>query len=127
MKLSRTSIALILLILTGIFGSLALQYGLFMVHYDTIKMDIKIADRVGFNTATDALHFGTTYRGSESRRDLVISNKFNFPVIVSISNSGNMSEWVTLSMETFHLDALQNETVYYVASPPVDATPGICR
>ncbi len=114
------SIAVIL-----VFSYIAFYYGFIVIKAEEIAMDLKVGSAIGFNTDRDALHFGTVYPGTESRRKVIISNNNSFPVLVQIENSGNFSQWVTTESNNFIVEPYEKRGVWYSASPPADAQSSI--
>jgi hypothetical protein len=106
-------IALVAVIVSiGIFTTIALYFGTFVLKVTDIEMDARVSNRIGFNTATDALHFGTVYPGGESNRQVSIANRNLYPVRVTVSNKGNISGYVLVETD-FILPPLENRTIMY--------------
>jgi len=120
----RIIVALSLVLIIGVFASLSVYFGLFMVQIDTILMDLEVAQRVSFNTDTDALHFGSVYKGGESTRTLNIANQNHYPVIINIENQGDFAHWVALEKNHFTLPPNSSTAVQFTAQPPMYAQYG---
>jgi len=117
--------SLILLVIIGIFSTLGMYYGLYIIHIEDVTMDLKVGTNIGFNTRTDALHFGTIFRGGTSERKLTISNTNKFPVMINIENTGNCSQFVKVNDNNVILQPSNNHTIVYSASPHMNAGYGI--
>jgi len=125
--MKRRIAALILVIIIGSFVAIGFYYGYLVVEVHKIQMDIRVSNKVGFNTATDALHFGTVYPGGDSTRRLTVTNNNNFPIIMSIRNRGNISGWVYVDSQNSVIDAHTNKTIIYTVSPGTGAEQGIYK
>jgi len=118
---NKVLLAIPAMIIIGIFLALSLYYGFLVVKIDELPMDFTVGDKVGFNADTDALHFGTNHPGGTSTRQIRVSNDNDFPVKVMISNTGNLSNWVTVRDYSFNLNPFSSTKVNYSVSIPVDA------
>lgn len=77
-----------------------------IVREESIPMYIKVGERTGINTDTDAIHFGTAIRGKAAnlRRDVHLKNTYNTTQDVTLSVSGFLAPWVTVSETHFVLE-----------------------
>jgi hypothetical protein len=120
----RQLIVLVLVFILGSMLTLCVYYMFIVIQVRTIPMDVTIADRIGFNTNTDALHFGTVYAGGESQRTIAVTNNNSFPVTVSIINEGSLSDFVDVNVARFVVDPTTNTSVVYTCAPPMAAEAG---
>jgi hypothetical protein len=118
----RNSQALLLVIvmILGIASAATYYFGFVVMKVSEFPMDAKVSDRIGFNAGTDALHFGTVYPGGESRRQIRVTNRNPFAVLVTVRNSGNISGWVVVDTPQY-LSAYENRTLDYTLIVPADA------
>jgi len=105
------------IILIGIFGTLSVYFGFIVISVEELNMDLNVENRVGFNTGTDAIHFGTIYPGGESKRSVNIANNNKFPIVVYITNGGELAKWVE-SENIIELKPGENISIDYVVTPP---------
>jgi hypothetical protein len=66
------------------------------VIYDTkeIPMDVRVSDHIGFNLATDKLHFGRTTTPGSGEHAITVRNQYTRPLIVTIETYGEIGSWV---------------------------------
>jgi len=117
----RLILAIVLVIFIGFGSALSVYYGFFFLKITEIDMDMTVADKIGINADTDALHFGRCFPGAESRRRIFISNKNDFPVVVNLRTEGSLAKWVSVEETEFILNPYQNNSIDFVASPPQNA------
>jgi hypothetical protein len=117
-KRNRILLLLASLAALGAASSVLVYYNVILMEDRQIPMDVKVGDKIGFNTRTDALHFGTVYQGGESRRQLKVQNTNQWPVTVSVYNSGNISPFVLADKTAFLLRPYENTTILYTVSVP---------
>jgi len=120
-KLRRLALVLAVFIIIS-FSGLAFYYIFIVIKIEEISMDLTVGSKVGFNTDRDALHFGTIYPGGESKRELKIENKNDFPILVRIENTGEFSAWVFTEHNDFVMEPEAAASIWYTASPPPDAS-----
>ncbi len=117
-KNMKVIILVVLLLVIAIFLTLIVYYRFIFIKSENIYMDLTVGNNIGFNTDTDALHFGTLYPGGEARRTIIIRNSNNFPVTVSIGVSGEMADWVTVVNDDILVGPKSNSSIDFIASPP---------
>jgi len=117
-------ILVVLVSIICIFSVLSLYYGVYLVEVEDFPMDFHVGTRIGMNADTDALHFGTTLKGSKSSRKLFVHNNNDFPVVFAIYVDGNFSDWVELNQNMFELAPATNTSVSFVVTAPEDADYG---
>jgi len=122
--MKRIIIVIILVGLIGIFSAMSLYYTFFTVNIQELNMDLIVDDHIGFNTQTDALHFGTMFLGGQAERELTVSNDNRYPVIVNIKNTGNCSDFVTVDKNNFLVPSKNNHTIKYTMNLPMTANKG---
>jgi hypothetical protein len=125
-KRSGLRIFILLLLVFVIFASLTLivYFRFIFIKTENVPMDITVANKIGFNTDTDALHFGTVYPGGEARRTIVIRNSNDFPVSVDIGVFGDISGWVTVHDRLFTIGPMDNSSVDFTVDTPDGTEPG---
>jgi hypothetical protein len=94
------------------------------VEIKVIPMDIKVMNKVGLNSDTDALHFGKNFQGGAGMRMIQLTNNNDVPVRVNIVNKGNFSTWVTISENYSKILPGENSSIYYYVNVPIDAQLG---
>jgi len=114
---TKLVVLLSLIILIGIFGTLSVYFGFIVVSVEELNMDLNVENRVGFNAGTDDIHFGTIYPGGESKRTINIANNNKFPIVVYITNEGELAEWVE-SKSSIELNPGENTSIAYIATVP---------
>jgi hypothetical protein len=83
-------------------------------------MDVKIEEKVGFVLDNDALHFGSTYPGGSSQREVWFINNYTIPVKVRISNYGDLGPHVKVSDNNFWMGPDTRRMITFVATVPSD-------
>ncbi|MFH1399344.1 MAG: hypothetical protein ABIG95_04510 [Candidatus Woesearchaeota archaeon] len=80
-------------------------YSHYMI-YDAkeLALDVKVADHMGFNTDTDALHFGIVKSPGAATRFLNISHKYTKPLQVNIQVTGIAGSWLFIENSSFYLE-----------------------
>jgi len=117
----KSILLLLIIVMLSISTTLLFYYGFIVIKTEDIDMDIIVGNKIGFNTDTDSIHFGTLYGGSESRRTLLINNKNDFPITVNIGVHGDFMDWVDVEEEFKVVEPLSNTSVNFIARPPKDA------
>lgn len=118
----------ILVVIVFLLGMTATS--LFYSHYLVenvmiVEMSLEVGDKLGFNLEENVLNFGRTAPGVNSvTRFIEISNIEDYPIVIKIKTSGELSEWVTTSEDNFVLEAGEIRKVDFVAAPPPDAPQG---
>ena len=122
-KLKKNKLLLILLIVSFllVIGSIVF-YNLSFIEVKLLGIDFEVVEgpKIGFNTDSDALHFGKISRGGTSRRSVIISNNYEFPVFASIKISGNVSPYAYVSENNFILNSGEEKVVLYYVAPKED-------
>ncbi len=89
-----------------------------------LPMHITVGDRMGFNTGTEALYFGTVIPPGSSTRYINVSHDERFPMKLKITTSGEMSEWMHVSENNFVVNPGQTKTIKVMAQIPKDVPLG---
>ncbi len=111
-------IALILIIVFFIISSI-LSYKK-LEGIQTLDVNVKVGDHLGFNLDSDSLNFGTITPGGGSSRGLILESEK--PLMVHISFEGSISKWVVPSKNDFVLNGRDN--VSFSINVPPDANLG---
>jgi hypothetical protein len=122
---TRLFMVMVLIAIMGSMATIGGYYLFVLIQVKTIPMDVTIADKVGFNAGTDALHFGTVYAGGESYRSVFVMNNNSFPVTVMVINSGSLSHFVDVDSDRFALAPYTNASIGYTCALPADAKQGL--
>ncbi len=80
--------------------------------------------KIGFNTRTDALYFGTIPSGDSGRRFLEIANDHSTPVEVQIGVEGAIATWVRSSDNYFVLQPGEKSQISIEMYVPSDVQAG---
>jgi len=118
--MDRRIIIILLAMVIGIFGTLAVYYGFYIIEIEDIPMDVSVGTKIGINSDKDALHFGTVLLGGTSQRKLFVANKNKFPVLFVIQVKGEFSDWITIKQNNFELAPYANTSVRFLAKAPED-------
>ena len=113
----------ICLILCIIFIAM-LFYQFRSVDTKTLKIYYQVADKVGFNTNTDALYFGRGLPGSGATRTIQLNNSYSYPVMVSITLSGDITPYLSVSDNNFLLEPGELKVITYFIATPADTPYG---
>lgn len=94
--------------------------------YEEMKMDVKVADKIGINLDTDAIHFGgaVTGKGGGSSRNFTYTNREPTTRIITFELQGDMAKWVSISKMRLRLKANQSEELTASVNVPADASEG---
>ena len=106
------------LIVCAAMGAVLLSRSL-VVEAIEIDMKVKISDHFGLNADNDALRFGMIMPGTEAERGLMVSNRHDMPVKVTIRTSGAMEGWVRVSENNFDLLPGEGKNVTFTVHPLV--------
>jgi hypothetical protein len=113
MKKSKI-IVIILIVLFLIVSAFMIFYNTFYApEVLTLKMSFETADKMGFNTGIDQLYFGKSYPGSLVTTSINLTNKYDYPVQVSIKLYGDISPFVSVSSNDFLLLPSEKKAVTY--------------
>jgi len=104
------------------------KYNYVLESYD-IPMNVRVVNetKIGFNTATDALHFGIVPIGyGSSTRRFNITNKYNYNILAKIEPyGGNLSEWVILTDYEFLIQPNESKKVEAIVHIPNETNIGV--
>lgn len=115
--MKKNSLVLIILTLVFllIFSSMLFYRYYYFKGSQSLEMQFETAEKLGFNTDTDALFFGKGIPGTQTKRNLQINNSYDFPVNVMIKTEGNIKPFVSVSKNNFFIDAKGSTVItYYV-------------
>ncbi len=87
-----------------------------------IPMDVKVEDHFGFNTDTDAIHFGKVPPQNEAIKSFNLTNTYQFAVVAELSIHGAIAPWVSATENTVYLEPNMQKKVNLTVTIP-DATP----
>ena len=91
-----------------------------ILQVEEIKMNVTVAKRVGFVVDADALKFGTTYPGGQSRRIVTIDNNYRIPIKVEIRALGGLGPRLEVSQNNFVLKPTEERNVTFTIHAPED-------
>lgn len=97
--------------------SFALTKIIFLEAHD-IPMDVNVGSGIGFNTDTDAIHFGTIPRGNMGSRNITIENSEHASARILIKTYGEISGWVDVSENNFVLKKGEKRDVKFTIILP---------
>lgn len=83
-----------------------------------IPMDIKVANYIGFNLDKDAMHFGATFPGGGSKRNLSLINNDVYNKKVLVEYEGRLKDFVNVSENNFILKPNENKTLEFTVMIP---------
>ncbi len=78
----------------------------------------------GFNLDTDALYMGKGIPGSMAKRDLNISNFYDFPINVIVKIEGSIAPYASVSDNSFTLDPGEEYVITYYIRTTTDTPTG---
>ena len=81
----------------------------------TLYMQVEISDRVAFKVNPDAIWFGKILPGGSSKRDLTLTNNYNYPLVVSIKITGDIAPYASVSANNFIMQAHESRPLTYYA------------
>ena len=118
------SIKILLIVLFFMMGSALITYLVYnefhVLQVEEIKMNVTVANRVGFVLDADALHFGTTHPGGQSRRTVTIDNSDAFPIKVEIKSFGDLGPRLDVSENEFVLQPTEAKNITFLINAPDD-------
>lgn len=118
-NIRKAKIGIIVILLVPL---LVYAYSSFItLHIKEIEMKIKVDDVIGINVENTSLNFGRTYPGSLVFRKINLTNNYNFPIKISILNTGDISQFVYVSENDFLLRPKELRQVTYYVDVPKDA------
>jgi len=85
-----------------------------------LDMYLTVANYTGFNVNTSALFFGTIPPGSQSTRELSITNSGNTTTRVELQPSSELAAIVSIAETGFSLAPGENRSVAVTATVPID-------
>ncbi len=102
---------------------------LFYSYYKVYDMNILNADVtvketkvVGFNTDTDAVHFGIIPPSGSGARNISLTNIWDKKVLISITSHGEIKNWVNPKRNNFILNPDENTEVQLTIKIPENAS-----
>lgn len=106
-----------IIILTIILLIAFLFFSLNNIEEKKIGVRFQISERPGFDLNSSLLSFGKIPRGSTATRDILLENKFNYNILISIKVSPEVSKLLYASESKFILkpNEKKNVTFYVVA------------
>lgn len=116
---NKSLITIVVLFLFLLFISLIFYRYYYFQGSQTIIMQFEVSEKLAFNTDTDALYFGKGMPGTQTKRDLLVNNTFEYPINVLIKIEGDISQFASVSKNDFIMQAGENTVVtYYIKSKP---------
>ena len=89
----------------------------FVLKKEEIIATLIIGDRAGFDINGTALTFGMIAPGTNSKRDLIIENDYNFPIKFEFNVKGDIEKFLVFD-EVVYLKPGENKTVsIYTITP----------
>ena len=122
MNKKQVTILLAIIVLLSVTASI-MYYSFFkVVKVEQTNYYFSVQNHLGFVGDTDALKFGGVMREGTGKRKVSFRNEFDFPVKVSITISGEKSEWITIIENEFILEEREAKVVAFVVSVPKGAS-----
>lgn len=118
MKTLHVALLAVALVILGSGISYYLISSYHEVDVQEVPIFIEVGSYVGMNLDNDALHLGTVLPGGYARRNLTITNRYDFPVRVEIQVLGEVSGSTLLSENGFVLPSGQSKDVIFTVSAP---------
>jgi len=107
---NKLSLVIFILILSLVLFLVALFYGDNVLEEKKIYSTLLVGSPLGFDLNNTTLTFGRIPQGSSVKRDIFISNNYEFPIVARLSSLGNISEFLIFDSE-FFLDIGEQENV----------------
>lgn len=104
MKLKSLILILFCIFLICVSGTIAFYSYYIIEDKEFVYMDVTISDHAGFNLDADALHFGMMTSPGRIKRGINIKHNSDHPLIVDITFTGDMKDWVEAEETTFVLE-----------------------
>jgi hypothetical protein len=123
MKLGHVFAILAVTILIGFTGTFFVHS--FYNYYEVREVDmvLEVAPKLGFNTETDKLNFGSNFPGNTCKKFMNISFPKETKVIIDFE--GDFADWVTVNEDNFILEPNESKALEFLAKIPKDADLGI--
>ena len=120
----KTVMLLIVAALLSI-GAVLLFYSLYAL-YDLKTLDVylEVGDKQGFDVDTVRVSFGRAMPGTWASRELIVSQDYTRPLLVSFRVDGNVSQFVHLP-DPIWVDGSEPRTVSISAYVPLNQTEGV--
>jgi hypothetical protein len=117
MKKRTAGILLIIGALLSI-GAVLSFYAIYAI-YDTqvIKLDLEVWKNPGFNVDDEKISFGKMIPQSASSREMIITNGYDKPLLVTFKIDGNISRFIS-TPDAFTLNSTQSKKVNVHATIP---------
>jgi hypothetical protein len=110
---------ILLLMLTTAMISIGLTtvfYSFYVIEGNIEKeMSLIIGENPGFDVGKEAITFGKITKEGSCRREIILSNKKNYPINIKVSTSGNISSFVFISDNDFILNPGEEKKLYFTA------------
>jgi hypothetical protein len=90
-----------------------------------IPMDVQIADVVGFNLNTDAIHFGKVPPGQDAIKTVTLTNLKPYPRTADIVATGQLGAWVTTDEPRVTIPEHSNRSINLTLHAPQDSSFGV--
>ena len=89
-------------------------------NYDMHAQVIAKYKKIGLNTDTDKLWFGSANPGNQATRKVNMINNYDFPVAVSITINGDIAPYISVSDNHFVLNSNETKVLtFYFTSETV--------
>ena len=123
MKLIKLIIILLIVSFVILGSTSFIYYHLHKPEVIIVSMDLTVEDSdvIGFNSDTDALHFGTMPPGSRGNRIINISNNQDYPIIIQIAFEGDLAPLVIATPNPLIIQPDKTSSVLFEVTVPVGA------
>jgi hypothetical protein len=123
MKLGHVFAILAVTILIGFTGTFFVHS--FYNYYEVRELDmvLEVAPKLGFNTETDKLNFGSNFPGNTCKKFMNVSFPKEAKVVIDFE--GDLADWVTVNEKQFTLKPDEVKNLEFLASIPKDIDLGI--
>ena len=122
---SRLRLVFVLLccLVVGIALTAFVYYQFYLMEYHEVGVDFLVREReVGFNTDTDALHFGHIPPGGKSWRRMLITPVHDSRLVIRFS--GDAAPMIRMDQSVFDAQEDVPLNITFYAQPPKNATVG---
>jgi hypothetical protein len=123
MKLVHVLAILAVTIMVGFTGTFFAHS--FYNYYEVREIDmmLEVAPKLGFNTETDKLDFGSNFPGNTCKKFMNISFPKETKVIIDFE--GDFADWVSANEDNFILNPDEVKNLEFLATIPKDAALGV--
>ncbi|MEA3378512.1 MAG: hypothetical protein U9Q69_02620 [Nanoarchaeota archaeon] len=91
---------------------------------EEFPMMLLVGNKIGIDVGVDMIRFGRVQPGGGSSRIFYLTNDYDFPIVVKMSTSGILANYVSLSANNFVLAPLEKKEVSISAGVPKDMAYG---